>query len=335
MKVAVRYSTVCEDELLMKLAPLYQIDHPRTCHFWHRGGDDIYQLRSDTHCYTLRVYRHGIHARDDIEFEVAALNFLRSRGAKVAYPIEKRDGGYISEIEAPEGLRYVVITTHAHGSVPGYCGQKHIYERDACLFGESVAELHELSEGFECNHERRKLDIDYLFESSVEVVRTYIRESALFLHKERADSQEKLHAAILAVKENLLTVIPDDLDVGFCHGDCHGSNVHNDNGELTQFDFEDCGFGYRVYDIATFKWAIHGEDKENELWSSFLKGYASIRQPGSADLLAIPVFVIIRQLWWIAFIISNLEDFGYIDTSDRFVCKQLSRIESMLKYRIE
>lgn len=153
----------------------------------------------------------------------------------------------------------------------------------------------------------------------------------LFVANERQASQIKLLLVIPAIQKQLNTVQPDKLDTGFCHGDCHGSNVHNDNGLLTQFDFEDCAIGFRAYDIATFKWAIRGEHNEKDLWPSFLKGYHSVRQPGVEDLKSIPVFVAIRQLWWIAFIIRNLPDFGHNDAGGNFICTELSRIQGMLE----
>ena len=59
-------------------------------------------------------------------------------------------------------------------------------------------------------------------------------------------------------KEELLDVllnIPrDELDYGFCHGDFHGLNAHKNNKGITFFDFDCCGFGWRAYDIAVFRW---------------------------------------------------------------------------------
>ncbi len=137
MKISASYSTICEKELLSKLVPLYLIEKPLFCRFWQRGVNDTYQVHCTDEIYSLRVYRHELRSRDEIDFEIAALNYLNKRGAKVAYPIAKREGGFVSELESPEGLRYAVVTTHAKGSEPNYRDAE-----DARLFGASVAELH-------------------------------------------------------------------------------------------------------------------------------------------------------------------------------------------------
>ena len=67
---------------------------------------------------------------------------------------------------------------------------------------------------------------------------------------------------------------------GFCHGDFHAANAHLTEGNtVTFFDFDCCGFGYRAYDIAIFKWdsRLMGKEKETERWEAFLRGYMGLR----------------------------------------------------------
>jgi len=120
MNIGVSYSTVCENELLSKLLPLYCIDEPTSCRFWQRGINDTYQVRNPESMYSLRVYRHKLRSKSEIDFEISALNYLSDQGASVARPIAKREGGFVSEVQAPEGTRYVIVTTHADGEEPDY-----------------------------------------------------------------------------------------------------------------------------------------------------------------------------------------------------------------------
>ncbi|MCK5922852.1 MAG: hypothetical protein KAG66_18055, partial [Methylococcales bacterium] len=102
MKFGASYSTICEDELLLKLVPQYRVENPLSCRFWQRGVNDTYQVYCSDEIYSLRVYRHELRSREEIEFEMAALKYLHEHGAKVAYPISKRTSGFISELESPE-----------------------------------------------------------------------------------------------------------------------------------------------------------------------------------------------------------------------------------------
>ena len=120
------------------------------------------------------------------------------------------------------------------------------------------------------------------------------------------------------------------LDVGFCHGDFHGCNVHENNGALTHFDFDCCGLGLRVFDLATFRWGTMRELNGDELWSSFLDGYRSTREIGTEDFALMDSFVMIRQIWWMALIMGNARDFGYGEASDKFLDRQLANIGKYL-----
>lgn len=313
MKIGANYSTVSEDELLTKLVPQYRVENPIACRFWQRGVNDTYQVHSVDELYSLRVYRHELRSRDEIDFEIAALNYLGDQGANVATPIERRNGGYVAEIHAPEGLRYVIVTTHAKGSELNY--------DDAAagrLFGASIAELHNQSEGFHTHHTRPRLDRQNLLDKSLEIITPYcetMSEDKKFIEDMAADLHCRLDGAP-----------SDNLDVGFCHGDCHGMNVHNDDGLLTHFDFDCCGFGFRVFELATFKWGIFGDDNEKALWAAFLEGYELTRKISDDDMALVDAFVVIRQIWWMALIMGNAGDFGYRATSNDFIRHNFRKI---------
>lgn len=317
MKIGASYSTVCGEELLSKLVPLYKVENPITCQFWQRGINDTYQVHTSNEIYSLRVYRHKLRSKDEIDYEVSALIYLNTQGANVAFPIEKYGGGYVSEIQAPEGLRYVIMTTHAKGSEPNYDNAE-----TGRLFGESIADLHNLSEGFETKHTRPTLESEYLLDRSLEVIIPFCTTLPAE-HKILVDAAANLN-------RSLTSALSNDLDIGFCHGDCHGCNVHHYEGSLTHFDFDCCGFGFRVFELATFKWGILGDKNENELWSMFLRGYSSKRKIADDDMALVDTYVVIRQIWWMALIIGNVKDFGYSETSQEFIKYNVNKVERML-----
>ena len=118
-----------------------------------------------------------------------------------------------------------------------------------------------------------ELEIDFLLDTSLDIIRPYLKRISADL-KFIDDTAADLRRTVGSVSVN-------NLDVGFCHGDCHGSNVHNNKGSLTHFDFDCCGFGFRVFELATFKWGCWNDNNGNELWSSFLNGYRSKREIGA------------------------------------------------------
>lgn len=304
---------MCEAELLSALVPQYLVENPQACRFWQRGINDTYQVQCTDDKYSLRIYRHKLRSKDEIEFEIAALNCLNTNGVSVAYPIERRDGGYLSEINSPEGLRYAILTRHAKGIEPDYDDLE-----NGLIFGASVAELHQLSEGFDTTFERPRLEMEYFLDNSLDIIKRYCHHNQKYLMYLN-DTEKELQRRVAAVSLHRL-------DIGFCHGDCHGCNVHKHDGKLTHFDFDCCGFGYRVFELATFKWGISGDDNERELWAAFLEGYSSKRKIAAEDLALVDTFVVIRQIWWMALIMGNARDFGYSATSDEFIDYHIEKV---------
>lgn len=318
IKIGAGYSTVNEKELLSKIVPLYQIEDPTSCQFWQRGINDTYRLKSANAIYSLRVYRHNLRTSGEIDFEISALNHLDDRGVNVARPIIRKDGCFVTEIQSPEGLRHVIITTHAEGKDPDYDDSD-----NGRLFGESVADLHNRSSGFKSQHTRPRLDIENLLDTSLNVIFSYLDQGS--------EDLKILKSTATDLRHTVNSVDQKKLDIGFCHGDCHGSNVHLHNGSLMHFDFDCCGFGFRVFELATFKWGISGNDNEEELWSKFLEGYRSQRDITPEDLSLVGTFVVIRQLWWMALIMGNARDFGYRATSNEFIAHHVGRVRKLVK----
>jgi len=314
MEVAAGYSTVREDDLLSKLVSLYQFEQPQACLFWARGVNDTYQLLCNETTYSLRVYRHGLRTLDAIQFEFAALNHLHERGLSVANSIAKKDGFYITALQAPEGLRYAIVTEYAYGEVPDYKDLA-----NASMYGEAVAQLHNLSGDFVTDYHRPRLEVEYLLEKSVEVVRPFLAKGS--------DELEVFKKTAEVLRNEVAGVRVENHDTGLCHGDCHGGNVHKANGILTHFDFDCCGLGLRVFDLATFKWRAAGSKDADAIWSNFLTAYQGGREVREADLSLISPFIAIRHIWWMALRCGNVHDFGNNSSGELFLQRQIRNMK--------
>lgn len=314
-KLECGYSTISPDELMTKVIPDYCIDNPIECRFWERGANDTYQVRCSDTCYFLRIYRHNAYPLEANEFEAEFLNYLHKKGFPVAYPIPRKSGGFIKEIRASEGSRFVLVTALAEGENPDYNSLE-----NCRLVGKSVAQMHQISDGFTTSSMRNPLDLNWLLEYSLSVIRNNIKHLP-----EKLSLIEKAAQDIRAA----VTVIPEEqLDIGVCHGDLHGGNLHLSKGEIIHFDFEECALGYRLYDLATFKWGICGESNGAERWTAFIEGYQSIRPISEQSLSLIDPFVIVREIAETAYGIRHIRYFGYNDimaTDIDHVCDQLKK----------
>ncbi len=315
--LACSYSTVSSKELLEKVIPDYCIDNPRQCIFWERGSNDTYQIKCDKAVYFLRLYRSGAFPREATEFEAEVLHYLHQQGFPVAYPIARKSGGFISEVAAYEGTRYVLVTAVAEGQSVDY------ESLDNCrLVGESLAQFHLASNWFKTARTRTPLNTEGLLDNSMPLIREHFVESP--------DALRDFEEIAQSAREAVLAVPEDDLNTGICHGDFHGGNLHCHEGKITHFDFEECAFGYRVYDLATFKWdvGVGDDDAPAKRWSAFLEGYESCRRLSESERSLVNTFVIFREIAETAFGIKHVKDFGL----NEIMASDVKRVHRRLSY---
>jgi len=87
-------------------------------------------------------------------------------------------------------------------------------------------------------------------------------------------------------------------------------NQHFDQaGQLHLFDFDLCGYGWKIYDLAIFRWLQVSDDDVGQtyfkalyrgrlfLWQAYLKGYQSISRLTVIELSLMKSLVQLRQIW--------------------------------------
>jgi Ser/Thr protein kinase RdoA (MazF antagonist) len=106
--------------------------------------------------------------------------------------------------------------------------------------------------------------------------------------------QQKFDAIITQIRQLPKT------DYGLIHQDAHPANLFVDaSGQITLFDFDDCGYGWFIYDIAmvVFYTVMHEPtDKIREFFRAFWQGYQQENHLDSAWLAHIPLFLKYREI---------------------------------------
>ena len=111
----------------------------------------------------------------------------------------------------------------------------------------------------------------------------------------------------------------------------HGGDVHEANGVLTHYDFDCCGLGLRIYDLATFKWDAALSGTEEQRWSHFLEGDRSVRDFSDSKLELLYPFVVIRHFWWVGQMLGKVGGFEHDMTDNESIddyLRYLKRIVS-------
>ena len=310
----VTHSILSVPALLAKITADYAIDPPIDGHLLQLGLNDTFRICTRSSRYITRVYRHGWRNRAAILYELAALQHLQARGVKVAAPIARRDGEWISPVTAPEGVRYLVLFANAEGEEPWFDGETGAAasdrRSDADLYGRSVARMHRASADFHSNHDRFELNLDYLLAQSLAKIQPFLSDHsadwAYFV-----DLTQRVRQQIETLSNDSINPA-HQLEIGFCHGDFQGGNAHIQptDRSLTFFDFDCCGQGWRAYDLAVFRWQVAVNGLPLWVWDAFLAGYREERAIAVIDLAAIPFFVAVRQVWIMGLHCGNSGDWG-------------------------
>jgi Ser/Thr protein kinase RdoA (MazF antagonist) len=92
---------------------------------------------------------------------------------------------------------------------------------------------------------------------------------------------------------------------GLIHSDLRLANLLVERDQIKVIDFDDCGFGWYLYDLATSLSFIEHKSYVPELIASWLKGYRSVRPLSEEEEQEIPSFILMRRLQLIAWVGSR------------------------------
>lgn len=116
-------------------------------------------------------------------------------------------------------------------------------------------------------------------------------------------------------------------DLGLIHADLIPDNVLYDNGVLRPIDFDDGGFGHRLFDVATVTFRSRRTNPSGALADATIAGYTSERD---LDQSALPLFEALRACSYVGWNISRMSEGGAQDRNARFIDAALERVANYL-----
>jgi Ser/Thr protein kinase RdoA (MazF antagonist) len=298
------YSTLDAHALAALAFANYPINVPKSCQFWHRGLSDVYLLETLDNLYILRVSHYHWRTKTSVDFELDLLEFLRQRSIPVAAPIKTYQGVLSVTINAPEGQRYAALFPYAPGEVA--LGDLDRYQSRA--LGATLAQLHLAAQDFCPLAHRQALDLGYLLDDSLQVIAPCFHHRPLDL--------EYLLKAITSLKAELSQLPQTTPYWGICWGDPHSGNVHfTPDNQMTLFDFDQCGYGWRMFDLAKFLQVSLQSGLSRSIREAFFSGYEQITPLSDIEWSCLQGLTQAAYLWsWsINIIQSKIYDYSRLD----------------------
>jgi Ser/Thr protein kinase RdoA (MazF antagonist) len=296
----VTYSTLSPQALQDRLVTRYHLVPPVKCEYVYRGMNDNYLVTDSQAKYIFRVYRHDWRDICDVESEIELIHYLKSGGIGVSTPIADRKMRVIQGIDAPEGIRYGVLFSHAEGGPP----LPEMTEQQAWTIGREVSKMHRLTEKKSLENYRCHLDVTKLLFTSFHAIRPFLENSD--------DDTALLDDIVTRLAVRFEKTPLDNLSFGICHGDLHPSNYHVSSDErITMFDFDACCRSWLMMDVGAFCYATTQIYRNaSKLNKSFIGGYRDIRPLNRTELGLIPYFGAVHKVWALATQCMNFEIFS-------------------------
>lgn len=307
------YSTLNSQAIVERILPCYNLDRVEDCRFWNRGLSDVYLVRTPAQPYILRVSHHHWRSKSDIDFELELLDFLKNRHLPIAYPLPTQDGKLSIEINAPEGKRYAALFIYAPGEIP--VGDLNL--KQSWTLGATLAKVHRVGVDFHSSAQRQSLTLKHLLDDSIETIAPFL--------KHRSPDLEYLHETIAQVKAQLQDFPSEPPFWSICWGDPHSGNAHfTSEEEVMLFDFDQCGYGWRAFDLAKFLHFSLRTGISKKVREEFLAGYQSVQELSEIEMNALQALTQAAHIWvW------------SINTNAAIVHNWCRLDDSFLKLRIE
>lgn len=252
----------------------------------------------------LRLHRRGYQGEDAIRSELWWLDVLADRDLAVPRPLRTGDGDVL--VHLGDG-RIASMLSWVEGEPVGEAGRPlgggpEEQLRLHASIGHAVGRLHV---------ETDRLHLPATFRRPRWDAEGLIGEAPFwgrFWEHGAATDQERriLEAARQALAGRLAAYAAAGGDQGLIHADVLRENVLRAEHHVALIDFDDAGFGFRLYDLGTALSQSLAEPHLPQIVVGLLEGYATERPLGDKDRAMLPWFTLLRCLASVGWTIPRL-----------------------------
>lgn len=280
------------------------------CTFVAGRENRVWRLRSVRGDHALRLRRPGYRDAAELRSELDWLAALDRAGLQVPRPLPSRNGRLVERLDA--GFADVV------GWLPGRpLGQSRVplvlKDREGTFrtLGAEIARLHAACDAWTPPPGFRRCRWDdggLVGEAPV---------WGRFWDNPTLDPATRILFLRLrdAARERLAGTTAD---FGLIHADLVRENLLLDGGTIRLIDFDDGGFGFRLFDLATVLLKSMDEPDYPALRAALIAGYLGLR---ALDLSLLDLFIALRALTYVGWIVPRMTEPGGSARNARFVAE--------------
>jgi Ser/Thr protein kinase RdoA (MazF antagonist) len=250
----------------------------------------------------LRVHRPEYHALPAIESELAWIEALRTDGiVRTPAVLPTPEAARVVVGRHPDGeARHAVRFAWAPGQEPSGARLVEDFEE----LGEVTARLHGHARAWARPAGFTRFRWDY--DSSIGSRGHWGRwQDGMAVGPAELEVLGRLDVAL----QRRLAAFGDGPDrFGLVHADMRLANLLVDpggSGQVQVIDFDDCGFGWFMYDLGSSLSFIEHDPQVSELIDAWITGYCRVTPLTADEVAVLPGFVLLRRLLLVAWIGSH------------------------------
>lgn len=278
------------------------------CTFVAGRENRVYKVTHDDRAFALRFKRPGYHSFEELVSELQWLAEMDRAGLHVPEPLASMNDNFLERVDG----HFVDLVSWLDGKPIGQTREPLELDDPVATFavlGAEMARFHLACDAWErpTGFIRCKWDDSGLLGDTPRWGR--------FWENPTLDSQTRdlLRAFREQARRDLAKL---DLDFGLIHADLVRENVLLDGKTLRLIDFDDGGFGYRVFDVATALLKNRAEPNYEALKSALIGGYLRERD---LDIGPLDLFLALRAVTYVGWIEPRMEEPGARVRNTRFI----------------
>lgn len=275
-----------------------------------RRENVVFRVEAPEGPRALRFHRPGYRSEAELRSELQWMAALAEGGLRVPAPMPAENGALVLR----QGAHLVDLLEWLPGESLGPAGELQGVEDRAgfCrVLGAAMARLHDIGDGW--GRPDGFLRPGWTRAGLLGEAPLWGR---FWEHPALSPAQKALLQEVRARADAALAEIEETADFGLIHADLLSENMLLHEGEVGFIDFDDGGFGFRDFELATFLLRFTEAPDYAELRAALCEGYAARRavSPQSLDL-----FILLRALTYPGWIMERLGEPGSEARSERAI----------------
>ena len=297
---------------------LLHYDLPEDTKVYHLKYSENFTYRLESEMtgekYVLRVNRPGYHDLTELESELSWIRAVkRDTDIRTADVLPGKDGKLIQQLALAGSTDKYVCSLFSFVEGIGIRGmsteelipyQKQIGAITAKLH------LHAMSWNADNSLPRFHWDIEDMF-GDTSRWGDWSKNPAL------TESQKEIFSQTVAIGCKRLEKYGKKPDrYGLIHSDLNINNILVDGDQVKILDFDDCGYGWFLFDLSTA--VLEYDTNLSEMTRAWLDGYQTVRPLSAEDLQEVDTFIVLRKIVRMGWIASHWDNDTVKRVTDRY-----------------